>query len=95
MTDERMALLELIEEGADADLVRELLARRVSDGCRQSQLSRFRNGPVDVNLFSPCPRAILSRYRLFLSEPRREPRRGGAGQGCAVPPRRSKAQWPR
>ena len=26
MTDERMALLELIEKGADADLVRELLA---------------------------------------------------------------------
>ena len=26
MTDERMALLELIEKGADGDLVRELLA---------------------------------------------------------------------
>ena len=26
MTDERMALIELIEKGADADLVRELLA---------------------------------------------------------------------
>jgi len=26
MTDERMALLELIEKGTDADLVRELLA---------------------------------------------------------------------
>ncbi len=26
MTDERMALLDLVEKGADADLIRELLA---------------------------------------------------------------------
>ena len=30
MTDERMALLELIEKGADADLVREFLAYAAS-----------------------------------------------------------------
>ena len=34
MTDDRMALIELIEKGADGDLVRDLLAlcRRAHDG---------------------------------------------------------------
>lgn len=30
MTNERMALLELIEKGADADLIRELLGRALN-----------------------------------------------------------------
>jgi hypothetical protein len=35
MTDERMALLELVEKGADADLIREL----VDSGARRNGLS--------------------------------------------------------
>ena len=43
MTDERMALLELVEKAADADLVREMLAfaaDSIIDGCCQGRAHR-------------------------------------------------------
>jgi hypothetical protein len=44
----------------------------------------FRDGPLDVNSLS-CPQANFPEGSVHLNEPRREPRRGGAGQGLRSP----------
>ena len=85
MTDERMALLELIEKGADADLVRELLAyrRRAADGGRGRAAHRRRRRSAHPGPDQPPER--LPRARL--GDPRRPDRAGHpeAAQGLVLP----------
>ena len=81
MTDERMTLLELIEKGADADLVRELLAfaHRAADGRPEvEQLDRRR--PWRAFSGPDQPPQWLPRARL--GDPRR-PDRAGHSENCA------------
>src|ERR671916_869270 len=47
MTDERMALLELLEKGADADLVRELLAY-ASERLMEAEVDRLTGAAAGV-----------------------------------------------
>ena len=51
MTDERMALIELIEKGADTDLVRELLAF-AAERLMELEVEAKTGAPLDVSAVS-------------------------------------------
>ena len=63
MTDERMALLELVEKSADADLVREMLAFAARE------LTQAIGADLDVQ--APSPEEPGTRVRVSVGAPAR------------------------